>query len=815
MKRRKKILCLALAGSLLLLAACGSGTDSGDKKENSGGRYTERDITPPAEGRLVSFFGADGTLVCYDDGLRTKYESKDGGGSWQQSPGPGGGTDRYMDLQAGTMLPDGSLLGFIPEEGLTVIAPDGSGSPCAVKGIDDAVAKGEHINLSLLQAAGNGRLLLSYSAGGMVMQSTQGARRIGGNASQESGPGNQTPPEGAPAEGAPAGGAIAGGATDAGTPAGGSGATGGQGPRQGGSRQGGTVSAGSITMQTLLLDFQTGEIIAELPEEVFMAAASDDNTLYLLDAAGKAASYSLADGKPSGQPAVEFGGGGEMTGIGMRLGGSRGSIMAVNAEGDIFTIQNGSLIKADAGGKTGTVLESTAYSVGTPRSSAEALFVLEDGSFVVHMLESGMNSRLYQYVWDENASVNPEKSLTVWSLEDNSFVRAAIAELRKQHSDAAITYEVALDGGGAVSAADAIKTLNTRLLGGKGPDILLLDGCSVESYADKGMLLDIKELVDTGDVFESLLAPYTKNGTLHCLPTQFLMPMLMASESNLAQAQTLSELVALAVQGNDLPVNDGSSPAPFDSVDEKDRAALYFGDLQELCDILWLSSAPAVVQENRLNTDALRRYLEAVKTISDKYALTETAQSRGGMRIAFSDGGSASVVPGSLMRYIMQHTNYAAFSAGNLFLLQMVMDRADSGFALFPGLTSGAWQPSAVAGVSADTEKRAFAAEFVQTMLSPAVQQLNYGTGLPVTRTGLAEQVEAANERRAENDQEPFTAFDPDALIGKLQSPSMGDTVLTEMMRATVEKCCKGQIDVEGAVREIEQNVKNYLAERA
>jgi len=43
----------------------------------------------------------------------------------------------------------------------------------------------------------------------------------------------------------------------------------------------------------------------------------------------------------------------------------------------------------------------------------------------------------------------------------------------------------------------------------------------------------------------------------------------------------------------------------------------------------------------------------------------------------------------------------------------------------------------------------------------------------------------------------------------------MGDTVLTGMMWSSLEKCCKGELDVDGAVREIEQNVKNYLAERS
>jgi ABC-type glycerol-3-phosphate transport system substrate-binding protein len=367
-----------------------------------------------------------------------------------------------------------------------------------------------------------------------------------------------------------------------------------------------------------------------------------------------------------------------------------------------------------------------------------------------------------------------------------------------------------------MSATDAIKTLNARLLSDQGPDIILLDGCSVDSYVDKGMLLDLNSLINTGDIFSSLIGSYMNGGKLYCLPTQFYMPMLMGSPEALADAQSLDDLISLVVNGNDLPAS-GGGPRPFSGVDESERSALYFNDLTELCNTLWVSCAPDIVKDNKLDTDALRRYLEAVKSVSDKYALAETPQGRNersGMNVAFSDGGVATALPGSLMWYTMQLTHYAAFSAGNLQLLQMMMDRVGSALELFPGLTPGAWQPSTVVGVFADTKNPQFAAELIQTMLSEDVQQLNYGTGLPVTHAGLAAQVDAINERRAENGEEPFS-FDPNALVDRLSSPSIRDTVLTDMMWNSVEKCCKGETDIEGAVREIEQNVKNYLAERA
>jgi len=875
MKYLKQTICILLAGCLLFSSACG-GRKNNDSNIFGVGRYIETDITPPIDGRFTSFLSAGDAIVCFSEGLQTRYESTDGGDSWNESPGPGKNSERYQYLLGGSLLPDGSLLVFVQGEGLEIVSPDGSSKKYPIDEIDNVIAGGENITLSFMQALDN-RFLISYMIGGF-MQQTRGGGPAGG------GPQGGSPQgtfRGESVIGEPQGGNVQGGSPQSGGPQGGSPQSGGpQGVSpQGGEPQGsvrsdassgasdgaaaepsdetsrstyepaggvttggepagggpsGSTSSGSgptsisMVTKTLLCDLTTGQIIAEIPVENASSAISRDNNIYLMDSIGNVSIYNLSDGASSGKPDIKFAGtsdigdprgGPGMPGgprsLSMRLGGGGGSMLALGSEGGLYTVLDGSLLLSDAGGSISTVLDSTAYSIGSPRSTVNSIFLLDDGSIVVNMLENVQNNRLYKYIWNDTSVVDPDKTLKIWSLEDNNFVRAAISELRKKHPDSLITYEIALDGKNAVSASDAIKTLNTRLLSDDAPDVILLDGCSADSYADRGLLLDMSGLISTGDIFESLLGAYMNDGKLYCLPTQFLMPMLMGSAEALADVHSLDDLVSLAVNGNDLPARGGGGPRPFTGVDESERSVLYFSDLKELYSTLWISCAPDIVKDNRLNTDALRQYLEAVKALSDKYELADTSPGRGAMGqiVAFADGGVATALPGSLMWYTMQLTHYAAFSAGNLQLLQMMMDRIGSKLELFPGLTPGAWQPSTVVGISADTSNPQFAAELVEAMLSVDVQQLNYGTGLPVTRAGLASQVNAINERRAENDQEPFS-FDPNTLVNKLTSPSIRDTVLTDMMWSSVEKCCNGDIDVEGAVREIEQNVKNYLAER-
>ena len=815
MRQIKKALCFLLTASLLLLlASCSKSSDNGKNNDNvSDGRYVETDITPPIDGMFMSFLDQDGTIVCFERGLYTRFDSTDGGISWKESPGPGRNTDRYMYVTSGALLQDGSFITHLQDEGLVIIKPDGSSEHYPMPDIDKAVAEGSSVMIMLIQALGNDRLLLEYSIGGMMVQEGRpiGRAPIGQAPAGSEGAGQEPSGQGpisvdgdGDSEGADASGPAS-------NP---EGRTQGAAPQR---TSGGTsMSMSSMSRQTALYELSSGKLIASLQTEGVTAAASDDESMYLIDYNGSIKIYNLSDGAPSSKPAVNLGGTGSGAGM-ISMPWAAGSVLAAENNGGIYALYDRNLLLCSAGGNVDTVLEGTAYSIGAPNSSASAAFVLTDGSIILNLLDNMQSNRLYKYSYDENASIDPEKTLTVWSLEDNSFVRAAIAELRKKNPDAYITYEIALSGDNALSPTDAIKTLNTRLLGGTGPDVIILDGCPAESYAGKGMLIDLSELIDTSDIYTNLLAPYISEGKLYSLPAQFIMPALLGSEDALSKARTLEELVSAIVNGNDTsvtrPVTGGGGP--FSGVPESERAELYFENVEELCNILWLSCAPDIVSDNKLNNDSLRRYLETIKAISDKYGLAETADENSmGMSVAFASGGRATVLPSSLVRYTSQMTNYGAFLAENLTLMQLIMDREGSHLAAFPGITSGAWRPSTIVGVSADSDVPGFAAELIKAMLSVNVQQMNYGEGLPVTREGVAAQIKELNKNLSESGRDTFD-IDMDALIAKLASPSVNDQALTDMMRGSIEKLCAGRIDVEGAVREIEQSIKNYLAERA
>ena len=102
-------------------------------------------------------------------------------------------------------------------------------------------------------------------------------------------------------------------------------------------------------------------------------------------------------------------------------------------------------------------------------------------------------------------------------------------------------YQIALESGG--STADAITALNTALLAGSGPDVVILDGLDWQVYQEQGLLEDLSPWVDTESLVSNVAAPFIgEDGSVYVLPARFAVPVLVGTESDLAAASSLESL---------------------------------------------------------------------------------------------------------------------------------------------------------------------------------------------------------------------------------------------------------------------------------
>lgn len=153
----------------------------------------------------------------------------------------------------------------------------------------------------------------------------------------------------------------------------------------------------------------------------------------------------------------------------------------------------------------GSVIEQIAdgqmIALGDSQYNPYALQILDNEQFRVYFSGNYMVEMYY----DETLPARPSKELTVYSLEENGRVRYAGRLFQKEHPDVLVKYETGMDGDNAVSREDALKNLNTRILAGEVPDVIILDDIDMEQYADKGILREL----------DAFLAPYEEEGILY------------------------------------------------------------------------------------------------------------------------------------------------------------------------------------------------------------------------------------------------------------------------------------------------------------
>jgi ABC-type glycerol-3-phosphate transport system substrate-binding protein len=98
-------------------------------------------------------------------------------------------------------------------------------------------------------------------------------------------------------------------------------------------------------------------------------------------------------------------------------------------------------------------------------------------------------------------------------LQDSDTLRQAVNIFRQEYADIYVNLEIGMTDDNGVTLEDALKTLSTDILAGNGPDVLILDGMPVDSYVEKGILIDISDVVDEVKASDGLVDSIVKDST--------------------------------------------------------------------------------------------------------------------------------------------------------------------------------------------------------------------------------------------------------------------------------------------------------------
>lgn len=417
--------------------------------------------------------------------------------------------------------------------------------------------------------------------------------------------------------------------------------------------------------------------------------------------------------------------------------GEEGKILAASPAGIFSHVKGGNVTEQLADGNLITL--------GSPSQKASQVFALAGGEIVILYA----NGEIDSYAYDPEALAVPDRQLSVYSLYDNITVRQAVYAFRRKHQDVYVKVVNALSGGDGVTEDDAIRNLNTEILAGKGPDVILMDGLPIDSYVEKGMLVELDELLaqvqTEGSFYTNILESCQTGGKIYTVPIRFSVPLVVGDSDAISK---ITDLGALADVVEKLAEGDVKQTV-LGLYNEKEVLAR----LWTVCAGTWNEGTTTVDKQAlvELLTQAKRIYEAEQKNLDQKKKKEheervinlESEEEKPG---ADYDPQSGEWLVNDLMMGRQKITAGLYRGMSDMRMLSSVMNKEKTlSWQKWQGQKKDVFVPAGLAAISTAASDKELATEFVKTMLGIDVQQKDLGDGFPVNNEAFAKFSENPN----------------------------------------------------------------------
>lgn len=488
--------------------------------------------------------------------------------------------------------------------------------------------------------------------------------------------------------------------------------------------------------------------------------------------------------------------------------------------------ENGIYSHVIRGGVMEQLAEGSLTSLGDPSKTPLELIVLKNGSILIAYDDGELDT----YTYDSEVSAVPEKQLKIYSLYENETVKRAISSFRKNNSDVYVKMEIGVTGEDGVTVSDAIKNLNTELVAGNGPDIILLDGMPFDSYIDKGVLMDLTDIVKTlegeSQFFKNIVEAYSSNGKIYAVPGRFKLFLMSGEKDVVSKIKDLKSMADVAEE----------------QADSKEAAETVFGTysaeellerLYPVCEGAWYGEETGVNQNAVVEflTQAKRIY-EAEQKHLDETKIKEKKDTLDGLKENRNYHANESPSMDGYLQAFSQYSGKQKIVNGiyrgmkDFEILASVNRKLEqNSFQVFCGQVKNVFIPSGIMGITANSKEPQLAVAFLKEMLGEQVQKNDLEDGLPVNKDAfqaycqnpyedsstlvagdMGDELEIAWPNKNELDQ-------LEKVIGELQVPAN----LNESIRDEVLKIGKsvltGEKEIESCAEEICQKIMLFNEE--
>ena len=483
------------------------------------------------------------------------------------------------------------------------------------------------------------------------------------------------------------------------------------------------------------------------------------------------------------------------------------------------------------------LIDGSLSRLGSPQYGMIDMLPLGNDEFLA-VFNSG---KLVRFSFDPNVPSVPNERLKLYSLEESYDLLTAISLYQISHPEVFVEYEIGMEEGSGVTREDALKKLNTEIMAGEGPDLLMLDGLPMDSYIEKGLLLDlsstIDELTEEEELFTNLFQAFKREGGtssgIYVVPGQAEFPVMLGRQ------QYVSGMKDLASVADEMELIRRDHPG---------KDILGICSEKGIMKIFGVASAPAWKTENgEIDEEAVAEFLMQMKRIYesqmdgiaqksiDKYDSSASWYSE---EIGENWMYDLSIYGVNTLDYVGDYTQFMAglttYPYGYFDITSAAKAKGYEDTILVPmaGQSSRVFVPQAMLGISASASEKELAEDFLKEFLGKDVQ-CALG-GFAVNRAALDELFTPKEEYLGENNQYgSMVMIDEDGVEVELDvyfpdedeinvlrgwmeeadTPYIEDTVFEETVFEEGAKFIQGNQSLEEALDAIWQQLAIYMSE--
>lgn len=447
------------------------------------------------------------------------------------------------------------------------------------------------------------------------------------------------------------------------------------------------------------------------------------------------------------------------------------------------------------GDKWEQIVSGEGVSMGAPANSITGLAGDgQDGYYVSLNYTGGAN--LVYYSYSATTPSVPDTELTIYSLVDYPILRQAISEFQAQNPNVLVNLQI--PDAQSATTEDSIRALNTEILNGKGPDLLVLDGLPAQSYIEKGVLTNLTDFAKKqSNLLKNIVSGMNEQNGMYFLPAQFTASVMITEKSD-TQPESLSALIE-KIKGN-----ADTKPYLIIPANLNAESGSFLTDWYERC-------APQLMSGASLDTSKLESLFTQVKELHDlleadviKYNVTsEGALVETDGTFEVLDPSGLELSQGGAAAHIMNLTGQAS--------LRSLLPLSDAGWNVSSLFGENVFKAQCSMGILESSEQKELAEKFLTTLFGTAVQSAYVGAGLPVNETAL----ENVTKSTLCDKSGEFTAMGSQVLelCRSLSQPVAVDSMLESAISEQANALLKGSNTPKQAAQSVADSVKLYLAE--